>query len=45
MFGNIEDALTHLPVLVNPNDPSEITFKNFDLVVYQGDKLRDIQKT
>lgn len=45
VFSNVENVLAHLSVLAYPNDPPEIRFKNFDLVVYQGDKLRDIQKT
>ncbi len=38
VFGNIENTLGHLPALENSNDPFEITFKNFDLVIIHGDR-------
>ena len=44
MFGNVEDTLRHLAVLAYPNDPSEITFKDFDLVIWQTDTFRNFSK-
>ncbi len=38
MISNVKNALAHLPALIYPDDPFEIAFKNFNLVIGQIDR-------
>ncbi len=44
MVGNVEHTFRHLSVLANPDDPFEMAFENFDLVINQGDRPRNTSK-
>gem|GEM_PF-3412002 len=43
MFSDAKNALRHFSVFAYPNNPFEITFKNFDRVIGQGDRSRNPQ--
>lgn len=38
VFGDVEDALSHIAAFPYADDPPEVIFENFDLVIGQTDR-------